>query len=96
MGRHTWQSHRAHVRNVAGKDDELGRLWGIEACERCGRTIVLGEQFVRRAVRGRATVLCPDCLEPAAATPTWIAAPFRLSLTPVPLTHVPVEESQAA
>ena len=99
MGRQTWQGLRERVRTFrkAESDDEvLGRLWGVEACERCGRTIVLGEQFVHQAAGGRSRALCLECLEPAPATPTWTAAPVRLSPIPVALTDVRIEESQAA
>ncbi len=99
MGRQTWQGLRERIRTArtaASEDELIGRLWGVEACERCGRTIVLGEQFVRQAAGGRSRVLCPECLEPAPATPAWTAAPVRLSPIPVALTEVRIEESQAA
>ena len=99
MGRHTWHRSSARGRTVSAarsEDEAIARLWGIESCERCGRTIVLGEQSVRLAVGGRRTVVCPECLEPASAVPTWIAAPARLSLEPVLLTASRTEESVAA
>ena len=99
MGRQTWQGLRERVRTFwkpASEDEALGRLWGVEACERCGHTIVLGERLVRRAAGGRSSVLCPECLEPAPATPTWTAAPVRLSPIPVALTDLRIEESRAA
>jgi hypothetical protein len=99
MGKHTLKELRARMRTVgasASEDEALGRLWGVESCERCGRTIVLGERLMRLAVGGRRAVLCAECVEPAPAAPTWIAAPVRLSPIPVRLTGSALEESQAA
>lgn len=99
MGRHSWHPFTVHNRTVSATPDEakaLARLWGTESCERCGRTIVLGERSMHSALDGRRTIICPDCFEPATATPTWTAAPARLSMTPVRLTDARTEESRAA
>ena len=59
--------------------------WGVARCERCGQTLVLGEPSARVRRDGHRVLLCPECLEPAPATPTWIAAPARPGRVPVRL-----------
>ena len=39
----------------------LARAWGIDACEVCGRTILLGERVSRFDRGGRPVRACPYC-----------------------------------
>lgn len=64
---------------------KLEHDWGIARCERCGQTLILGEPAARLRRDGRTALLCPECLEPAPAAPTWIAAPARPGRAPVRL-----------
>jgi hypothetical protein len=59
--------------------------WGIAGCDRCGQTIVLGEPAAHVRLNGRDVLLCPECMEPAPAAPTWVAAPVRTGTVPVRL-----------
>lgn len=63
----------------------LERRWGVATCARCGRAIVIGEPIARVRSRDIAPTLCVECLEPARAVPTWVAAPERHGREPVRL-----------
>jgi hypothetical protein len=91
------QSLTARVREVLFASDQdvsvrearerrvLQHGWGVAHCERCGQTLVLSEPSARVRRDGQMVRLCPECLEPAPATPTWIAAPARAGRVPVRL-----------
>jgi hypothetical protein len=49
--------------------------WGVAGCDRCGKTLVLGEPAAHVRLNGRDVLLCPECMEPAREVPTWVAAP---------------------
>lgn len=42
-------------------DERLARVWGIGACDVCGRTIVLGEKAARFRSGERVVEVCPVC-----------------------------------
>ena len=63
----------------------LERGWGIAGCERCGQTLILGESTAHLRLDGKDVLLCPECLEHAPETPSWIAAPARPGRVPVRL-----------
>ena len=97
MGRYHGRSFNARIRRApVGRAEDPGawvlretvdlqRRWGVASCDRCGRTIVMGEPLARLRLGGRDVVLCPECLEPAPAVPTWRAAPDRHGREPVRL-----------
>jgi hypothetical protein len=41
--------------------EALARVWGIEACDVCGRTILLGEDISRLRSAERVLKVCPTC-----------------------------------
>lgn len=43
------------------EDEALGRLLGIDTCERCGHTILLGEGRHRVTLQGLSRLVCRDC-----------------------------------
>jgi hypothetical protein len=107
MRRNRWHPFIARVRTVSAtrrdpngpeprEDETVARLWGVDSCERCGRTFVLAERPVRLRIAGRSVIVCPECFEPAPAVPTWTAAPTRLSQTPVRLAGSATEATRAA
>jgi hypothetical protein len=108
MVRHRGHSFNARIRRTSvGRDKDtrewalheksaLQRRWGVASCDRCGRTIVLGEPLARLFLRGREVVLCPECVEPAPAAPTWITAPERHGRAPVRLVEPQRELQRAA
>jgi hypothetical protein len=63
----------------------LERHWGVATCARCGRAIMLGEPVARVGSRDITPTLCVECLAPAQAAPTWVAAPGRHGRVPVRL-----------
>jgi hypothetical protein len=65
------------------EEDALSRHWGVAGCARCGRTIMLGEPIARVRRDGQRVTMCPECLDPAPPVATFVAAPRRLSHTPV-------------
>lgn len=95
MGRHrghsstAQQSGHASPRSDARDRDrnlDQARLqWAVAACERCGRSAVLGEPMTRLRLYDRDVLVCPECLA-APAQPTWVAAPDRHGRQPVRLT----------
>jgi hypothetical protein len=42
-------------------DERLAGVWGIGACDVCGRTIVLGEKAARFRSSERVVDVCPVC-----------------------------------
>jgi hypothetical protein len=84
--RHASPSRDAHDhdRNL----DEARRQWAVAACERCGRSAVLGEPMTTVRLYDRDVLVCPDCLA-APAQPTWVAAPDRHGRQPVRLVARP-------
>ena len=83
-------SHRART-----EAETLSLRWGVGACASCGRTLLLGEPVARVRRDDRLVTVCPECLEPAPAIPTWIAAPRRLDPVAVPLVE-PVADVESA
>jgi hypothetical protein len=79
-------SHDAHDRDRTL--DEARRQWAVAACERCGRSAVLGEPMTKVRLYDRDALVCPDCLA-APAQPTWVAAPDRQGRRPVRLVAEP-------
>ena len=49
------------------RDGSLARMWGVDECDRCGRTIILGERVAHTFIAGRPATVCSECLEPAPA-----------------------------
>ncbi len=43
------------------EDERLARVWGIGACDVCGRTIVLGEKAAHFRSGERVVEVCPVC-----------------------------------
>jgi hypothetical protein len=83
---HASPSHDAHDRDRTL--DEARRHWAVAACERCGRSAVLGEPMTKTRLYDRDVLVCPECLA-APAQPTWVAAPDRHGRQPVPLVAGP-------
>jgi hypothetical protein len=54
--------------------EALERLWGFRSCDRCGGTIVLGEEIYASRLNGRMERLCSVC---AAAPSERLPAPVR-------------------
>ena len=108
MGRHRGQSFNARIRRTSAErvrdpreqtfreQAELQQRWGVDSCDRCGRTIVIGEPLARLRLHDRDVVLCPECLEPAPAVPTWKAAPERHGRAPVRLVAPQTDLRRAA
>ena len=82
----------SHAGPRPSEADELQRRWGVASCQRCGRTIVMGEPY---SVRAGAPAVCQDCVERAPEKLTFTPAPARLGYAPVRLTATH-EESEAA
>ena len=72
---------RARVRRAARAFVDR---WAVEACDHCGRTLVLGEPATHVRRFDRDVVLCPTCLA-APEMPTFMAAPARHDRPAVPL-----------
>ena len=97
MGRYRGRSSTTRIRRASSgrvvdpgervlhETTRLQQRWGVACCDRCGRTIVMGEPLLRVRLGDRDAVLCPECLEPAPAVPTWKAAPDRHGREPVRL-----------
>ncbi len=64
-----WSSDRGHP---GGGDAALELVWGAHACERCGSTVVLGDEVVRLE-HNRKTLLCSSCAAQPAETASWEA-----------------------
>jgi hypothetical protein len=47
------------------RDESLARMWGVDECDRCGRTVILGERVAHTFIAGRPATVCSECLEPA-------------------------------
>ena len=97
MGKHhghsstAQKSRSASPRGAYDRDrtlDEARGRWAVAACERCGRTAVLGEPMTKVRLYDRDALVCPDCLA-APAQPTWVAAPDRHDRRPVRLVAEP-------
>ena len=88
---------RGRIASHSGRSeaDALSLRWGVDACAACGRTLLLGEPVARVRRDGRLVTVCPECLEPAPAVPTWIAAPRRLDPVAVLLVE-PVADVESA
>jgi hypothetical protein len=59
---------------------ETSDYWGVEACQLCGVTLVLGDESYRARVAGRTQVVCSECaMTPAPERPRQHPAhvPFR-------------------
>jgi hypothetical protein len=58
---------RPHTTDMTGapahEHAALARAWGIEACDVCGRTILLGESVSRFSQGARIVKACPICEE---------------------------------
>ncbi|HJW74528.1 MAG TPA: hypothetical protein VJ787_02490 [Thermoleophilia bacterium] len=46
---------------VRNGDEGLSRVWGIAACDLCGRTILLGEHATHLTSGGRVIRVCAAC-----------------------------------
>jgi len=99
MGRHRGHSSTAQQQSQASTShgahdhdqdlDQARRRWAVAACERCGRSAVLGEPMVKMRLYDREVTVCPDCAA-APAPATWVAAPERRGRRPVRLVAEPV------
>ncbi len=71
----------------AGRDEGVAfaARWAVEACDRCGRTIVMGEPVAHVRRFERDIALCATCLARVPDKPTWVAAPSRHGRPAVPL-----------
>jgi hypothetical protein len=47
----------------ARRDRSAADAWGIETCDRCGRTILLGETTARFERDSQRMVVCPTCAD---------------------------------
>lgn len=56
----------------------LQRLWGWRVCDRCGETIILGEEIFRPRRDGGSEKLCPLCVAAPSTAPS--VAPVRVLL----------------
>lgn len=72
-----------------GRDDQVRQRWAVAACERCGRSAVLGEPMAKMRLYDRDVLVCHDCLDAAPPRATWVAAPDRGGRVPVPLVKRP-------
>lgn len=43
------------------EEEQLSDLWGVERCNCCGRTLLLGETSLHVDVEGQPVVLCSAC-----------------------------------
>jgi len=77
---------------AAHEDDEFRKRWGAAQCDRCGRTLVLGEPLRRRAGQ----TVCQECVDAAPERPAWILAPARLGYDPVRLIESDLESAPDA
>jgi len=68
--------------------DQARQRWAVAACERCGRSAVLGEPMTKMRLYDREVTVCPDCAA-APAPATWVAAPDRRGRQPVRLVAEP-------
>ena len=75
-------SHGAHDRDQTL--DEARQRWAVAACERCGRSAVLGEPMTKMRLYDRDVLVCPDCAA-APAPVTSVPAPDRHDRKPVRL-----------
>ncbi len=108
MGKHHGHSFTDRFRRVLiGRDAESGdythreaaaleRHWGVATCARCGRALMLGEPVARVRSREIEPTLCVECLAPAQAAPTWVAAPERNGREPVRLVEPQSDMERAA
>jgi hypothetical protein len=58
--------------------EALQRLWGWRVCDRCGETIILGEEVFRLRRDGSSEELCSPCAAAPASAPS--VAPVRVLL----------------
>ncbi len=49
------------IEGAVREGEALARVWGIEACDVCGRTILLGEGISRFRSSERVLKVCPTC-----------------------------------
>jgi len=107
MGRYRGQSSTAQQgqastrrdaanRDRARRDAEARQRWAVGACERCGRSAVLGEPMATVRRYDRDVVLCPECLDPAPARSASIVAPDRHGRAPVRLVATPIVHPAAS
>lgn len=82
--------HGATRHDRARRDAEARQRWAVGACERCGRSAVLGEPMATVRRFDRDVLVCHDCLDPAPARVTAVAAPERHGRMPVRLVATPV------
>jgi RNase P subunit RPR2 len=47
----------------ASRDQSAARAWGIQTCDHCGRTILLGETTARFERDSKLMVVCPTCAD---------------------------------
>ncbi len=80
------------------RDESLARMWGVDECDRCGRTVILGERVAHTFIAGRPATVCSECLEPAPAeAQRFVVHVRRRPAAPAPaLADSPSRASKAA
>jgi hypothetical protein len=70
---------------VRRSESAFADRWAVEACDHCGRSLVLGEAVVHVRRFDRDVALCPACLALVPDAPTFVPAPARHDRPAVPL-----------
>jgi hypothetical protein len=83
--RQTARRERGATRAGLHEGAAFAARWAVEACDHCGRPIVIGEPAAHIRRFDREVALCGACLALVPDEPTWVAAPPRHGRPAVPL-----------